>query len=31
MIHSGCVHNWKRLIRVMPCVTKGMMTTALMR
>ena len=31
MIQSGCVHSWNRLIRVMPWVTSGMMTTALMR
>ena len=30
-IQTGCVHNWKRLISVMPWVTSGMMTTALMR
>ena len=28
-IHNGCVQSWKRLISVMPCVTSGMMTTAL--
>ena len=31
MIHSGCVQSWKRLISVMPWVTSGMMTTALIR
>ena len=30
-IQNGWVHNWKRLISVMPWVTSGMMTTALMR
>ena len=26
----GCVQSWKRLMKVMPCVTSGMTTSALM-